>query len=96
MEYQDGIVCFLDILGFREHISQSLKEDGSDSPQKIEQLAEAINRVREIFDVDHPEHRVGGWRDHPREFLCVNFSPFLRDIFQGTDQSFDAGIEFGK
>jgi hypothetical protein len=57
MNYQDRIVCFLDILGFREHISQSLRADGSDSPQKIEELAEALSRVRDIFDVVHPEER---------------------------------------
>jgi hypothetical protein len=57
MEYQDRIVCFLDILGFREHVAQSLTVDGGDSPQKIQQLAEALNQVREICDVDRPEAR---------------------------------------
>jgi len=57
MQYQDRIVCFLDILGFRAHISQSLNADGSDSPEKIGHLSEALNRIREILEIDHPTDR---------------------------------------
>ena len=57
MQYQDRIVCFLDILGFRALISQTLNADGSDSPEKIGHLSEVLNVIRELLDIDRPRDR---------------------------------------
>src|SRR6266404_8367337 len=53
MEYEDRIICFLDILAFREHVSQSVQPDGSDSPEKIGQLVGALSAIRKNVSYDH-------------------------------------------
>ncbi len=56
MQYEDRVVCFLDILGFEDHISESInKEDGSDCEDKIRKLAEAFCSVRDILGIKLPE-----------------------------------------
>ena len=57
MNYKDRIVCFLDILGFREHVFDSVGADGSDSVTKISELAAVFGRIRETLDIDCPENR---------------------------------------
>lgn len=57
MNYQDRIVCFLDILGFREHIAASVCSDGNDSVKKISELAAVFESIQRILDMDCPENR---------------------------------------
>lgn len=59
MNYQDRIVCFLDILGFKKHISDSLNKDGSDNSQKIDDLAAVFQSIRQSLDIDDPKNRPG-------------------------------------
>ena len=58
MNYEDRVICFLDILGFGSHISSSIdKVDGGDKAEKIKELADAFTRIRETLDIDRPEDR---------------------------------------
>ena len=52
MNYSDRIVCFLDVLGFREHIRGTINSDGSDNVDRISSIVEAFNIVGEILDID--------------------------------------------
>lgn len=58
MNYQDRIVCFIDILGFSSHISGSIRTDGSDATEKVKELSEVFGGIREILNIDSPaEHQ---------------------------------------
>jgi hypothetical protein len=79
LEYEERIVCFLDILGFKDHISQSVKPDGTSSVPKVDQLAKALSRIREILDVDRPAERV--------ETEVTQFSDSIALSFLSTAES---------
>lgn len=52
VNYEDRVVCFLDILGFSTHIRRSIDTDGSDDAKKIKQIARGLTSVRRILDID--------------------------------------------
>ena len=45
------------MLGFSDHISKSIREDGSDDTEKIIELSGAFESIRELLDIDSPEKR---------------------------------------
>lgn len=51
LNYSERIVCFIDVLGFREHIKGTLHPDGSDNVQSIRNIANAIEVVRDVVDI---------------------------------------------
>lgn len=59
MNYQDRIICFLDILGFKAHISESINRDGSDNIAKLNELSAVFSSIRETLDIDNPASRPG-------------------------------------
>jgi hypothetical protein len=44
--YEDRIVVFLDILGFKEVINETVRLDGSDNTSEIQNLIDAFNSMR--------------------------------------------------
>lgn len=52
MEYQDRIVCFLDILGFEGHIDKTISQNGEDNLKNIDNLISAIESIRYFTDID--------------------------------------------
>jgi len=46
MNYENRIVCFLDILGFQELINNTIHKNGTDNTDKIENLIEALTNIR--------------------------------------------------
>ena len=59
MRYEDRVVCFLDILGFADHIRDTIRKDGSDHEDHIKNIADAFEIVRYLLDIDKPEEREG-------------------------------------
>jgi hypothetical protein len=57
MNYEDRVVCFLDILGFGGHIACSIQQDGSDANEKIRELSDVFANIREILEIDRPAVR---------------------------------------
>lgn len=57
MKYEDRIICFIDILGFSEIIRQTVTPAGVDDEIKIAVIADAINLIRDVLDIDRPEKR---------------------------------------
>lgn len=53
MNYSERIVCFLDILGFADHIRGTIYPNGSDNVDRISEIVEALALAREILDIDH-------------------------------------------
>jgi hypothetical protein len=52
IKYQDRIVCFLDILGFKNHIDRTITQNGKDNPDKVGNIINAINAIRFYTDID--------------------------------------------
>ena len=52
MEYQDRIVCFLDILGFTDHIDKTIAQNGEDNLNNIDNIISAIESIRYLTDID--------------------------------------------
>jgi hypothetical protein len=59
MNYEDRVVCFLDILGFRSHVADTIKPDGAEAKDKTDLLIKAFDGIRNILDIDRPEKREG-------------------------------------
>lgn len=49
MNYEDRIVCFIDILGFKEHVKES-----NSNRSKVKEIADALLAVRRVLDIDSP------------------------------------------
>jgi hypothetical protein len=84
MNYEDRIICFLDILGFREHISSSV-----DKVDKIQEIADVFTSIRAILDIDSVK---GGQR---RDKEIIQFSDSVAISFPAYSESgvFDALLE---
>ncbi|HVC09022.1 MAG TPA: hypothetical protein VNH15_03685 [Elusimicrobiota bacterium] len=52
MNYDDRIVCFLDVLGFREHIHKTIGVSGNDNVDRISEIVEAIQEAGQILEID--------------------------------------------
>ncbi|WP_145961317.1 hypothetical protein [Salinisphaera sp. LB1] len=52
MNYENRVVAFIDILGFKSLISNTEDKTGNDISEKIDALVEAFASIREIWDLD--------------------------------------------
>ena len=52
MKYDDRIVCFIDILAFRNKIKSTVNADGKDLVEKIKNINEVLLLARDILDVE--------------------------------------------
>jgi len=59
MNYDDRVICFLDILGFRKHVADTINPDGTEVKDRTDLIISAFKRIREILDIDRPEERNG-------------------------------------
>ncbi len=48
MNYEDRIVAFIDILGFRSMIGETINKDGHDETQKIGEIYDAYKTIEQI------------------------------------------------
>jgi hypothetical protein len=60
MTYEDRIVCFLDVLGFKELVNAPVRPDSSVDEAKVAAIAKALTAIRRAMDVDEPEKVLGG------------------------------------
>ena len=52
MKYQDRIVCFLDMLGFKSHIDKTITQNGKDNIDNIDNIISSIESIRYFTDID--------------------------------------------
>lgn len=52
MECEQRIVAFIDILGFKSLLNDTLDKNGNDKEEKIDAVISAYNAIREIWDLD--------------------------------------------
>jgi hypothetical protein len=60
MTYEDRIVCFLDVLGFKELVNTPVRPDASVDEAKVAAIAKALTTIRRAMDVDKPEKFFDG------------------------------------
>ncbi|MBL1146193.1 MAG: hypothetical protein D8M28_00665 [Proteobacteria bacterium] len=70
MNYEDRIVCFIDILGFKEHIELS-----NNDSSKIESIAKALQALRRVLDIDNSniEERDGANITQFSDSIVISF-----------------------
>ena len=52
MNYEERITVFIDILGFKELIIDTIDKDGNDNPQAIDKLLNTYKSLRDVWDLD--------------------------------------------
>lgn len=73
MNYEDRIVCFLDILGFKNHISTSINADGTDNSTQLDKLIDVFNIIRNVLDLDSPNDRFGNEVTQFSDCVVISF-----------------------
>jgi len=53
MKYEQRIVAFLDILGFKSLLDETVDKDGNDIEEKINSVVSAYQAIRDIWDLDN-------------------------------------------
>ena len=48
MNYEQRIVAFIDILGFRALLDETISKDGADISSRIDEVVRAYESIREI------------------------------------------------
>lgn len=59
MKYQDKIVCFFDLLAFKNRVNDTIHSGGEEDIERTEQLIGVFNLIRDILDIDRAEERFG-------------------------------------
>jgi hypothetical protein len=59
MHYEDRVLCFVDVLGFRSQIQETIDSQGNNVSQKIRNIADAFLHIRDLLDVDKPDEKRG-------------------------------------
>src|SRR5690606_18352277 len=52
MNYQDRVVVFIDILGFKELLNETVDKEGNDNTEGINKLTQAYKSIRDVWDLD--------------------------------------------
>lgn len=52
MKYEQRIVAFLDILGFKSLLDETIDKDGNDIEEKINSVISAYQAIRDVWDLD--------------------------------------------
>lgn len=50
MKYEQRVVVFIDILGFKSLLDETLEKDGSDNEEKINSIISAYNNIQDIWN----------------------------------------------
>ena len=55
-KYEDRIVAFVDILGFRDILTKTVDKDGNDIQSQIDLITDAYNSIRDVWDLDDDKY----------------------------------------
>jgi len=53
MKYENRVTVYIDILGFKDMLSQTVNENGEDIPEKIDKIISAYKAIRDVWDLDY-------------------------------------------
>lgn len=55
MNYENRVTAYIDILGFKDLLSETIGPKGEEYPDKIDDILSAYQTIREVLDLDHVE-----------------------------------------
>ena len=55
MIYENRVIAFIDILGFKNIVKDSIDKNGNDIEDKIEMIKNAFNAIRDVWDLNVPQ-----------------------------------------
>lgn len=55
MNYQNRVTAFIDILGFKDLLSETVNNKGVDNSEKIDEIFAAYKTIRDVWDLDKKE-----------------------------------------
>lgn len=85
MKYEQRIVAFIDILGFRSLIDRTISADGSDETSRIDEVVRAFQSIIEIWQRDEPTQSLD--RDEPSSKQVTIFSDSIVVSFRVDEPS---------
>lgn len=56
MNYENRVTAFIDILGFKDILSQTVGKKDEDQPDKIEEIFLAYKAIRDVWDLDDKDN----------------------------------------
>jgi hypothetical protein len=85
MKYENRVVAFIDVLGFRELIGSTILKDGNDNEHEINKIISTYLAIREIWDLDAKSTSLK--REVITSKMVSIFSDSIVVSFEITDQS---------
>lgn len=86
MNYENRVTVFIDILGFKDLLSQTVNKKNEDNTDKIEEIFSAYQTIRDVWDLDVPETHYS--KSVPRNSKKITtFSDCLVISFKATERS---------
>ncbi|MDT8894038.1 hypothetical protein RSO41_05170 [Halomonas sp. I1] len=85
MKYETRVVAFIDILGFKTILDDTIDKDGSDNEQSIDRLVSAYTAIRDVWDLDAKEDLLGS--DSPESKKVSIFSDSIVVSFKAEEPS---------
>lgn len=52
MNYENRVTAFIDILGFKDLLSETVGKNNNDNPEKIEEIFSAYKSIRDVWNLD--------------------------------------------
>ena len=80
MEYEDRIICFIDILGFKDIINSTIDKSGKSDTDKINILEDAFSKVRYFLDIENPN-------EFSKSKIVTQFSDCIAISFKYSEES---------
>lgn len=85
MNYDNRVVAFIDILGFRELVASTVGKEDSDNEMQIDAIVKTYDAIREIWDLDAKSNSLK--REVITSKKVTIFSDSIVVSFKITDQS---------
>lgn len=85
MEYEKRVVAYIDILGFKNILNNTVNKGGKDNIDSINELIKVYNQIRDIWDLDENRNSSNKERIESKEVTI--FSDTIVISFKVTDTS---------
>lgn len=87
MNYEDRIVVFIDILGFKELLNETVEKDGNDNINAIDKLVDAYKAIRDVWDLDAEDKTTFIKKTAKNSKVITTFSDSVVISFSVTEKS---------
>lgn len=86
MNYENRVTAFIDILGFKDILSETIGKKNEDQPDKIEEIFSAYKAIRDVWDLDDKDNEYR--KSVPKNSkMITTFSDCLVVSFKAHEKS---------